>query len=198
MSENVKTRYSLIQRARDLNDQEAWAELNANYSKFIYYILHQLNVPPSDIDDLSQDILVKLTSSLDNYNRKKGDFRVWLRQLIKNTAFNHFRKIKRDSRKHDAFGQEVITYEQYNEEEIDKIIMDEWKKFITQKALARAESTFKGKAMEILKLDLQEKSIDEICAIVQIEKDSVYTLRARVKKALMKEIRNITNDLELD
>ena len=76
--------------------------------------------------------------------------------------------------------------------------MDEWKKFITQKALARAESTFKGKAMEILKLDLQEKSIDEICAIVQIEKDSVYTLRARVKKALMKEIRNITNDLELD
>ncbi|MDE0865267.1 MAG: hypothetical protein OSA98_15865, partial [Rubripirellula sp.] len=57
--EQWKTRQTLIDRARDPNDSQAWDEFTAYYGSFIRMVLMQLHAPLDDLEDLSQTILVK-------------------------------------------------------------------------------------------------------------------------------------------
>ena len=66
MSEEWKTRQSLLIRAKDPTDEEAWAEFVKYYEKFIFHLLHRLNINADDFNDLVQEVLIKLWKSLKN------------------------------------------------------------------------------------------------------------------------------------
>ena len=57
---NWNTRYTLIQRAQSSPDNDTWEEFVSSYDKFIFYMLNQMQVPKSIIDDLAQEILFNL------------------------------------------------------------------------------------------------------------------------------------------
>ena len=48
MSEEWKTRQSLVLRAKDPTDEEAWADFVKYYERFIYHLLHRMNVNADD------------------------------------------------------------------------------------------------------------------------------------------------------
>ena len=56
--EQWKTRQTLIDRARDPNDGQAWDEFTDYYASFIRMVLMKLQVPRDDLEDLSQDVLL--------------------------------------------------------------------------------------------------------------------------------------------
>ena len=83
--EQWKTRQTLIARARDPNDSQAWDEFTGYYASFIRMVLMQLHTPLDDLEDLSQTILVKLWQSLSTVElgRDHARFRTWLGTVIK-------------------------------------------------------------------------------------------------------------------
>ena len=56
MTEDNNTRLTLIQRAMNQDDENAWNEFVAVYNNYIYVIIRQMNVPADDCDDLLQQI----------------------------------------------------------------------------------------------------------------------------------------------
>ena len=92
MTSTFQTRHSLIQRATDLKDEEAWKEIVNQYRHFILCVLNQLGVSRDDLEDLSQQILIALTQSLPRYDRNRAKFRVWLSSIVRNKANSYFRK----------------------------------------------------------------------------------------------------------
>ena len=54
MSEEWNTRQSLLMRAKDPTDEEAWADFVKYYERFIYHLLHRMNLKADDFEDMVQ------------------------------------------------------------------------------------------------------------------------------------------------
>lgn len=196
MASNDKTCYTLLQRAVDVGDNEAWSELVEHYRRFIYYVLHRLNVAPDDIEDISQQVLISLTRDLPKYDRSKSRFRAWLSTIIRNNAITHFRQQTSQQRRIDGLKQITLLEDQNKSAEVDELIEKEWAAYIVSQAMARVKKLFKGQAVRAFELSLEGLSSAEIAEKTGLTIASVYTLRKRVKKRLYYETMQLTSDLE--
>lgn len=196
MNEHKQTRYTLLQRACDLNDAQAWEEFVEYYRHFMLYILSELGVAARDIEDVTQQILLALTRDLPGYDPERARFRSWLSTVIRNAAFVYFRKQKNRSKRIHMFGVEQSIAQESQANEIDQLIESEWQTYIANLAMERVRRVFQGRAMEVFELGLDGLSIAEIAEKTGLQVSSVYTLRKRVKKQLFLEIRAIVADLE--
>ncbi|MFC5050449.1 RNA polymerase sigma factor [Rubritalea spongiae] len=190
------TRYSLLRRAIDLNDDHAWNELNKHYERFIYYILHQLNVSSSDIDDLAQQTLIILMRDLPKYDRERARFRTWLKQVIRSTALMHFRQRESQQVKMNKFAGDAQLSQQDQTTDIDQYIEEEWETYVTNVAMKRVRKEYRGQAIEVFELGLQGISAQQIAQRTGLTISSVYTLRKRVKRSLFLEVQAVIHELE--
>jgi RNA polymerase sigma factor (sigma-70 family) len=193
-----ETRHSLIRNA-SLHDEAAWVEFVHQYSQFIRFILRQVGVEPDDIEDVTQQILVKLTTDIANYDRSKALFRTWLSSVIRHTAINHLKKHRRYQSRF-ILGDYVDLEERPGPSsagsEIDGMIEREWTLYISNLAMKRVREAFQGKAIETFELGLENHSAAEVASMTGLSVASVYTLQKRVRRRLYMEIRTITQELE--
>ncbi len=191
------TCYTILNRALNVSDEDAWAQLVEHYRRFIFYVLTQLNVSASDIDDVSQLVLVALTKDLANFDRDKGRFRSWLSAVIRNTAISYFRSKTRYQNRISDLQNEVPDGTFGQPAEIDAMIEREWKTYIATQAFERVEAVFEKNALSVFELSLEGFSATEIAEKTGLAVASVYTLKKRVKKRLCSEMMALTAELEL-
>ena len=191
--EQWKTRETLIGRARDPNDSQAWSEFTDYYSSFIRMVLMQLHASPDDLEDLIQTILVKLWQSLATVElgRDHARFRTWLGVVIRNTFYTHCSQAA--SRKRREAGTAVTDAVP---PDIEEIIESEWRNHIIALVMERLNASFSGKAMDVFAMTLDGKSVDEIASSLKLTRDSVYVLRNRVQSRFRKEARQLRSYLE--
>ena len=188
-----ETRLTLVDRARDPNDGQAWDEFTHYYASFIRMVLMQLQAPLDDVEDLSQTILVKLWQNLATVKlgRDHARFRTWLGTVIRNTFYTHCSQAaSRKRRETNSAVADVVP------PDIEDIIESEWRKHIIALVLERLHASFSGKAMDVFTMTLDGKSVDDIASALELTKDSVYVLRNRVQSRFRKEARQLRSYLE--
>jgi RNA polymerase sigma factor (sigma-70 family) len=186
--EQWKTRQTLIGRARDPDDSQAWDEFTDYYAGFIRMVLMQLQAPPDDLEDLSQIILVKLWKNLSTVElgRDHARFRTWLGTVIRNTVYTHCSQAaSRKRRETNAAVANAVP------PDIEDIIESEWRKHIIALVIERLNTSFSGKAMDVFMMTLDGKSVADIASALELTKDSVYVLRNRVQSRFRKEARQL-------
>ena len=191
--EQWETRQTLVVRARDPNDSQAWDEFTDYYASFIRMVLMQLRAPKDDLEDLSQTILLKLWQNLSTVElgRDHARFRTWLGTVIRNTFYTHCSQgASRKRRETDAAVADVVR------PDIEDIIESEWRKHIIALVIERLKASFSGKAMDVFTMTLDGKSVDDIASALNLTKDSVYVLRNRVQSRFRKEARQLRSFLE--
>ena len=193
--EQWQTRLTLVDRARDPDDSQAWDEFTDYYASFIRMVLMQLQAPMDDLEDLSQTILVKLWQNLSTVElgRDHARFRTWLGTVIRNTFYTHCSQAaSRKRREANAAVADVTA------PDIEDIIESEWRKHIIALVIERLNASFSGKAMDVFTMTLDGKSVDDIASALELTKDSVYVLRNRVQSRFRKEARQLRSYLEFD
>lgn len=191
--EKWKTRQTLIGRARDPNDGQAWVEFTNYYSSFIRMVLVQLHAPMDDLEDLSQTILVKIWQSLPTVELgcDHARFRTWLGTVIRNTFYTHCSQAaSRKRREANAAVANIVPAD------IEDIIESEWRKHIIALVMERLNASFSGKAMDVFAMTLDGKPVDQIALALGLTTESVYVLRNRVQSRFRKEARQIRSYLE--
>ena len=163
MQEDWNTRLTLIERAQNPDDQSAWCDFVSYYEAFIRMVLHQSQISLNDMDDIIQDILLRIWRGLPNYEYKKekAKFRTWLSVLIKNTILNHLSKSKRKGRDKSV----ELTEEAYlkiSESDIEEVIATEWVGYLTSKAMEKVSKSFSGYAVEVFTKSLEGISARQI------------------------------------
>ncbi|GHC42407.1 sigma-70 family RNA polymerase sigma factor [Roseibacillus persicicus] len=196
MATNNQTRHSLLQRATDLKDEDAWEQFAQQYHRFILCVLHQLGVPRDDLEDLTQQVLIALTRDLPRYDRDRARFRTWLSTIIRNKANSYFRKQYSQKRCLDAVSAGPEVQQEFKAPDIAEIIEKEWAAYIGSLAMKRVKESFQGQAIEVFELGLDGHSAAEIAEKTNLTVATVYTLKKRVKKRLYLEIRNLASELE--
>ena len=197
MGESRNTRHTLIRRACDPGDHAAWVEFDRVYRRFISYILGQLGIDRSDIEDLTQQILLTLTRDLPGYDSTRASFRTWLSAIIRHAALAHLPRQRRALQvfggSHDPDGGFMSGA---TPPQIDRLIEAEWATYIANLAMERIREKFQGNAIDVFEMTLDDVAVEEIAARTGLTTASVYTLRKRVKKRLYLEIRSLIEELE--
>ena len=88
------TRKSLLLRAQT-GEENAWKDLTDLYRPLIIGRLNRQGVPASDLEDLSQDILLSVVKYLPSFEHSgsPGAFRSWLRTIVCSRTVDHWRGI---------------------------------------------------------------------------------------------------------
>lgn len=100
--------FSLIERARD-GDDGAFNQILQAYRKRILGTISRLIGRPEDVEDVGQEVFVRLYYSLDQL-RTPEVFEPWLYRLTVNAAYDYLRRQRRrsESRMSDLSEQQVV------------------------------------------------------------------------------------------
>jgi RNA polymerase sigma-70 factor (ECF subfamily) len=89
-----ETRQSLLLRAQN-GETNAWKDLSDLYRPLILGWLNRQGVPASDLEDLSQEVLLSVVKSLPGFQHsgQRGAFRAWLRTIVCSRTADYWRAI---------------------------------------------------------------------------------------------------------
>lgn len=171
-------------------DQKNFAVLVERYvPKLTHYIRRRSAATSDDIDDLLQNIFIKVYRNINEYDTSLL-FSSWIYRITHNEMIDWYRREKRratlsfDDEAHDIMSK-LFTEEDHiarfsNEEQRQNII--------------KTLNTLDDKYKEILLLRFfEEKSYEEIADILQIPPGTVAVRINRAKKQLQKNFENHDN-----
>lgn len=84
---------SLINRFLE-GDQEGFNMLVRKYQNRVFNTIYSLIGSNSGVDDIAQDVFIKVYRNLSFFNRK-AEFSTWLYRIVVNTTYNHLKKEKK-------------------------------------------------------------------------------------------------------
>ncbi|MGI4758391.1 MAG: RNA polymerase sigma factor [Janthinobacterium lividum] len=77
-------------------DSAAWQQLVTSQHRRVYGICYRFTGSPTDADDLTQDVFLKVYRNLQGFDPAKGAFTTWLTTLTRNLLVDHFRRTRQD------------------------------------------------------------------------------------------------------
>lgn len=88
------TRQSLLLRAQT-GEKDAWRDLTDLYRPLILGWLNRQGVPAADLEDLSQEVLLRVVKHLPDFQHsgQRGAFRAWLRTIVCSRTADYWRAI---------------------------------------------------------------------------------------------------------
>jgi RNA polymerase sigma factor (sigma-70 family) len=77
-------------------DSAAWQQLVTTQHRRVYGICYRFTGSPTDAEDLTQDVFLKVYRNLQGFDPEKGAFTTWLTTLTRNLLVDHFRRTRQD------------------------------------------------------------------------------------------------------
>ena len=185
------TSATLLTRLRqDRSEQAGWDEFVERYGRHIYRWCRQWNLQDADAEDVTQDILVKLTQNLRAFAYDPSrSFRGWLK-TVAHHAWRNFEESRRRARRaaDDSQAQEfMLTLEaredlaQKLEEAFDLELLEAAKVRVRLRVAPHTWEAFRLLALEGL-------PVAEVAARVHLQVAMVYVAKSKVQKMLREEI----------
>jgi RNA polymerase sigma-70 factor (ECF subfamily) len=75
-------------------EHAAFDELVGHYESTVHRVLGQLNVPTGDVEDLTQEVFLRIFRNIERF-RGQSSFYTWLYRITVNVFFDHNKKRKR-------------------------------------------------------------------------------------------------------
>jgi len=75
-------------------DAVAWEELARTQHRRIYGICYRFTGSPSDAEDLTQEVFLKMFKNLESFDPAKGGFTTWLTTLTRNLLVDNYRRTR--------------------------------------------------------------------------------------------------------
>ena len=89
--EQQKWTLAAIGRARQ-GDPDALSHLYRQYAPGVFAYVRRMLRNDYDAQDVTQQVFVKLATSLDKYDSRRADFSAWVLRMAHNAAVDHLRK----------------------------------------------------------------------------------------------------------
>ncbi len=167
------------------SDPEVFGILMERYQgQLFHYIRRITQLSEDDINDLLQEVFIKIYQKLNEYDLKLK-FSSWAYRIAHNHIIDYFRKV--------SVRPQTNILEDYEWEKIAFSGMEIERKIINEDCLKKIKQSIQNlpiKYREILVLRfLEEKSYEEIMHIFKKPKGSIATLISRGRKKLKQKMK---------
>ena len=176
--------YELIRRARE-GDGSAFNQLVAAYRKRILGTIARLIGRPEDVEDVGQEVFLRLYYSLDQL-RSAEVFEPWLYRLTANAAYDYLRKRRRrmESRMADLSEQQVLLADAVAGEKVDR---DEGQKKRIREAVDALLDRVSEEDRVLLTLkEVEGLSLKELGEIYHVKENALKVRLFRARQRVLK------------
>jgi RNA polymerase sigma-70 factor (ECF subfamily) len=174
----------LVQRCLS-GDREAWDALVRTYWRRVFNIAYKFAARYDEAEDLTQEIFVRLFSSLRTYDRK-ASFDTWLTRVARNLCIDRYRRRRREAATFTADVDpdaiqidDLVSRPDATLEQRDEVSM-------IRRALAQLPAPFKE---AVTLRDIHELSYEEIAARLQLPAGTVKSRINRGRRELARHLR---------
>jgi RNA polymerase sigma-70 factor (ECF subfamily) len=177
----------MVRRCMD-GDSGAWAELVRSHHRRVYGLCYRFTGNPTDAEDLTQDVFLKVYSNLTSFDTTRGSLQVWITTMTRNLLVDNFRR----TRNQRATGSLDDGWESSEElQPLDRLVASgpsphesaaqkELAKMV-QNALARVSVELRE---AVILRDLQDMDYKEIAQVLGIPEGTVKSRISRGRAEL--------------
>src|SRR4051794_15227672 len=191
------TRASLLTQLRqDPSDQAGWDQFVEHYGRHIYRWCRQWKLQDADAEDVTQNVLVKLTQKLQGFAYDPSrSFRGWL----KTVAHHACRDYEDNRRRVQPVGDDSNVERQFlaleAREDLARKLEEAFDLEILELAQLRVQLRVAPHTWEAFHLlTLEGLSVAEVAARVGMKVAMVYVAKSKVQKMLREEIEKLEED----
>lgn len=147
----IPTRWTLIAKLKDWDDQESWREFFDTYWKLIYGVAIKSGLSHAEAQDVVQETVVSVSKNMKSFKSDPamGSFKSWLLTLTRWRIVDQFRRRGRevhpsgDAYSRPGTGSEGTPFEARiadpSANVLDKIWEDEWERHVIEAALEKVK-----------------------------------------------------------
>src|SRR4051812_9937745 len=90
----IPTRYSLLSRLQDWDDQDSWKDFFDTYWRLIYAVAIKSGLTETEAQDVVQETVITVAKGIHTFkrDRKLGSFKGWLRNITRWRIVDQMRK----------------------------------------------------------------------------------------------------------
>ena len=194
------TRWTLIERLKDWDDQQSWRDFFDIYWKLIYGVATKAGLSDAEARDVVQETLITVSKNVGAFKCDPafGSFKAWLLKITRWRITDQLRKRlpsekpRRanldESRRTTTMGRIADPHGP----ELDKIWDDEWRRTLAQAALQRIKDKVRPKQFQIFDCYLNKNwPVERITQTLGVSTTQVYLAKHRITAMLKKEIRSL-------
>jgi RNA polymerase sigma-70 factor (ECF subfamily) len=185
-----ETRQSLLLRAQT-GEADAWKDLTTLYRPLILAWLNRQSVPASDLEDLSQEVLLTVVKHLPDFQHSghRGAFRAWLRTIVCSRTTDYWRAL--DARTQARGGSGAIAALQAMadpDSELNRQWDEEHDRYVLHCLLDLVEEEFEPVTLQAFRrLALDGVSGAEAARELGLSVAAVYVAKSRVLARIRQE-----------
>ncbi|MCU0705912.1 MAG: sigma-70 family RNA polymerase sigma factor [Fimbriiglobus sp.] len=180
----------------DADDDTAWVRLVYRYQEQITLWCRKLGLQLADAENVTQEVLVRLTRKIHLYDPKKAAFATWLRRVTIHVARNYVRKQTKAATGSGDTSQMMRLQEvQDDSEGYWEQLHAEADREMLAKALARTRSRVTPEAWRVFELAaIHKKPGAEVAEELGVSAQSVYSARHRVMQVLREQMQALADE----
>jgi RNA polymerase sigma-70 factor (ECF subfamily) len=184
----IPTRWSLIKRLKDWDDDESWREFFETYWRLIYGTAVRAGLSDVEAQDAVQETVISVCRNIDSLEATPdgGSFKNWLLRMTRWRIIDQIRKRqplgtpaprRLDPSKTPT--TECIPDPAGNE--LEKVWEEEWRGNLTQAALARVQRQTSARHFQIFYLYvIGQTPVSQVATATGTTPDEVYVVKHRL------------------
>jgi RNA polymerase sigma-70 factor (ECF subfamily) len=195
MTEFPDTQSLLLANIQSLENREAWVEFVQIYRPVIYRMARRRGMQDADAQDLSQDVLVRVSKAIPRWEPQAGiRFRHWLRKVASNAIVSAVTKSKPHGMVDGSAADQILA----DTPEVSATISELDNECFRERYL---------RAATIVKIDVspdtwaafeqtvvQGRTCEEVAESLGKSLGTIYAARSRILKRLQTEVQRLQGD----
>jgi RNA polymerase sigma-70 factor (ECF subfamily) len=94
METQAEPNWSDVVRRCLSGESPAWNELVRAHHRRVYALCYRFTGSPTDAEDLTQEVFLKIYANLTSFDTGRGTLQVWITTLTRNLLVDHFRRTR--------------------------------------------------------------------------------------------------------
>jgi RNA polymerase sigma-70 factor (ECF subfamily) len=185
------TRYSLLSRLQDWQDNKSWQEFFDSYWRLVYAVALRSGLTEMEAQEVVQETFICVAKNIHQFrrDRTKGSFKGWLRNITRWRIADQVRKRTRPPTDQSAVAAEEAVSLDDSADASDAAWELEWKESLLQSAIERVKSRVKAEHFQIFDLyALRGWPVRKVAQVLSVSVPMVYLAKHRVTAMIKREV----------
>ena len=206
-TETLPTRWSLLTRLKNWDDQDSWKEFFDTYWRLIYNVATKAGLTDAEAQDVVQETLLSVAKSLKEFKTDpaRGSFKAWLLKTTRWRIVNQFNKRRPDqiarARRVPDDTRETATVDRIadsSEANWETVWDTEWQEHLLGVALERLKRKAKPKHFQIYFLHaIRGQYVRDVARSLGVNVAQVYLIKHRLAREFRAELQQLEREMEM-
>jgi len=170
-------------------DEGAWEDLVKVYTRRVYSLCYRFTSSPTEAQDLTQEVFLRVFRMLKSFRAGEGSFLVWLTRLTRNLLIDHYRRTRADRMTESIEDQKVALEERAAlSTRTDGLLAGREASEALQAGLAKLSPELRE---TLILRDVEELEYREIAQILNVPEGTVKSRLNRGRAELVRILRRL-------